>query len=139
MGGMRLVPCPFCAGQAHIIGVDHRHAYRVRCPECGATGPKVAIQPWHRDRYIAQGQAAKAWNERKHNPLGHVAMIEFTERWPFGTTEMVALLNEERMTEADAVDLIKQGAQDYSPYLIVIRKEQYEKLFLNKKGGAKNG
>lgn len=138
MGGMYIKPCPFCGGTAHVVGVDHRQAYWVRCPECGATGSKVFIQPWHRDRFIAQGQAVKAWNTRKHS-LNHIFMIEFVEHWPAGDVPMVALLNDERVTEKEAVSFIEGGCDAYSPYIVCVHKEQYEKLFLNKTGGVEDG
>ena len=57
-----LKPCPFCGGKARIRKVGE--GYRVVCSECGSSGMRVTIKEWHSTKYIAQGQAKDAWNER---------------------------------------------------------------------------
>ena len=40
------------------------NAYVVRCKECGAQTARSFMKDWHRNKYIAQGNAAEAWNRR---------------------------------------------------------------------------
>lgn len=66
--GMNLKPCPFC--DSHDVSImregksDKNAAYRVVCRNCKTRGPKVWVQPWHDTKFVAQGQAAAAWNKR---------------------------------------------------------------------------
>lgn len=59
---LKLKPCPFCGEVAHVR--RDGQGYRIECTSCRATGPKAAIRPWHRTKFIAQANAAKAWNIR---------------------------------------------------------------------------
>ena len=62
-----LSPCPFCGNNNGNIRIRRmgNKGYRVVCGNCGACGPYVAVKDWHDNRMIAQGQAIKAWNDRK--------------------------------------------------------------------------
>lgn len=68
MANFDLKPCPFCGGTAHIRAFGGK--YRVSCSGCGATGGAVWVKQWHNTKFIAQGQAAKLWNERAVNGAG---------------------------------------------------------------------
>ena len=68
MANFDLKPCPFCGGTAHIRDFGGR--YSVSCSGCGATGGAVWVKQWHSTKFIAQGQAAKLWNERAVNGAG---------------------------------------------------------------------
>ncbi len=59
-------PCPFCGQRARVMKLSRGgNAYRVKCSECGSCGPAFNVQPWHYgNKFIAQGNAIKAWNER---------------------------------------------------------------------------
>ena len=74
MANFDLKPCPFCGGAAHIR--DFGGKYRVACSGCGATGGAVWVKQWHDTKFIAQGQAAKLWNERAVNGAGMAALQE---------------------------------------------------------------
>lgn len=65
MVNFELKPCPFCGKSARIRNFGER--YRVVCSSCGARGEAVCIKQWHDTKFIAQGQAAKLWNERAVN------------------------------------------------------------------------
>lgn len=60
---IELKPCPFCGGRGRIMRAGN--AYVVRCKECGAQTARNFIKDWHRNKYIAQGNAAEAWNRRE--------------------------------------------------------------------------
>lgn len=74
MANFDLKLCPFCGGAAHIR--DFGGKYRVACSGCGATGGAVWVKQWHDTKFIAQGQAAKLWNERAVNGAGMAALQE---------------------------------------------------------------
>ena len=73
------------------------NAYVVRCKECGAQTARSFIKDWHRNNYIAQGNAAEAWNRRADagnepltleelrnmdgEPVWMVSKINDTEEW----------------------------------------------------------
>jgi len=54
--------CPFCNGTARVRKIGN--GYAVMCSSCGARGRRVIIKEWHDHKFIAQGQAVNAWNER---------------------------------------------------------------------------
>lgn len=61
-----LKPCPFCGKSDRVhIRRQGKHAYRVVCSSCGATGPHAKVEEWHPHKFIAQGQAVRGWNDRK--------------------------------------------------------------------------
>lgn len=66
---MSLKPCPFCFSQNIAImregKSENNAAYRVVCRRCKARGPKVRVEAWHDNKFVAQGQAAAAWNKRE--------------------------------------------------------------------------
>lgn len=74
MANFDLKPCPFCGGTAHIRAFGGK--YRVACSGCGATGGAVWVKQWHDTKFIAQGQAAKLWNERAVNGAGMASLQE---------------------------------------------------------------
>ena len=58
--------CPFCGCGDRRIGIrkmGHK-GYKVVCGRCGGSGPYVTIKEHHDNKFIAQGQAAQAWNRR---------------------------------------------------------------------------
>ena len=61
-----LKPCPFCGCCDRRVNIRKQgaHAYRVVCGRCGASGPRKVVQDWHDSKFVAQGQAANAWNRR---------------------------------------------------------------------------
>ena len=63
----QLKPCPFCGCSTNKVGIRNQHdkGYKVVCGNCGASGTYVTIKDWHDNKMIAQGQAIKAWNQRK--------------------------------------------------------------------------
>ena len=63
MPEIKLKPCPFCGGRGRIMRAGN-NAYVVRCKECGTQTPRSFIKDWHRNKYIAQGNDAGAWNHR---------------------------------------------------------------------------
>lgn len=60
----KLLPCPFCGGQARVRAEQKNRTYYIGCAKCGARSRAVGRMPWHDSIYIAQGNAAKLWNER---------------------------------------------------------------------------
>lgn len=60
----KLLPCPFCGGQARVRVEQKNRTYYIGCAKCGARSRAVGRRPWHDTVYIAQGTAAKLWNER---------------------------------------------------------------------------
>lgn len=60
----KLLPCPFCGGQARVRAEQKNRTYYIGCSKCGARSRAVGRMPWHDNIYIAQGNAAKLWNER---------------------------------------------------------------------------
>lgn len=56
--------CPFCKSTDTSIRKQGKNGYRVACNSCGALGPYVPVRIWHPNKFIAQGQAIKKWNER---------------------------------------------------------------------------
>lgn len=135
MSNFAIKPCPFCGAAARIRRekmTPGGYAFRVICPECRAQGARVPVQPWHDTRYVAQGQAVKQWNTWKDRPLDHVALIEYTARWAGIELEYAALFNEKRLTEEEALKLIR--SERYSPFLITLPLQQYRSLFLNQRG-----
>lgn len=60
----KLLPCPFCGGQARVRAYQKNRTYYIACAKCGARSRAVGRRPWHDTVYIAQGTAAKLWNER---------------------------------------------------------------------------
>lgn len=66
----KLKLCPFCGQDDHgenrvrIHYYKNDKHYRVICGECGAAGMSAYIKPWHDTKFVAQGQAVKAWNRR---------------------------------------------------------------------------
>lgn len=67
-----LKPCPFCGGKGRVRKL--KNGYRIVCKECGASSHYVFTQPWHDNKYVAQCQAAKAWNSR-HVPINRPLTI----------------------------------------------------------------
>lgn len=72
----KLLPCPFCGGQARVRAEQKNRTYYIGCAKCGARSRAVGCRPWHDTVYIAQGTAAKLWNERvkaqpKPRPVAH--------------------------------------------------------------------
>lgn len=59
---LKLKPCPFCGGIGRIRKL--KNGYRIVCGKCGASSHYVFIQPWHDNKFVAQCQAASAWNIR---------------------------------------------------------------------------
>ncbi|MCH5304791.1 MAG: Lar family restriction alleviation protein [Ruminococcus sp.] len=61
-----LKSCPFCGCSDRRRGIRRQgnNGYRVVCGRCGASGPYVTIKKWHDTKFVAQGQAIKAWNRR---------------------------------------------------------------------------
>lgn len=45
-----------------------KNGYRIVCEECGGSSHYTFIQPWHDNKFVAQCQAAKAWNSRFNVP-----------------------------------------------------------------------
>ena len=63
---VKLRKCPFCrTGTGHVR--LYKIGYRIVCKGCGAGGPIRYIQPWHDNKFVAQCQAAKAWNRREND------------------------------------------------------------------------
>lgn len=60
-----LKPCPFC-GECNKIHIRRQgnYAYRVICHNCEALGPYAKVEPWHKNKFIAQNQAKILWNKR---------------------------------------------------------------------------
>lgn len=57
-----LEKCPFCPnGKPKIRKIGN--GYAVQCT-CGARGPWEPIRTWHDHKFIAQGKAVAAWNQR---------------------------------------------------------------------------
>lgn len=67
MNETKLKPCPFCGSpdKVYIRKIDN--GYKVACGDCGSCGKYVAVKKWHSNKFIAQGQAVKAWNRRADN------------------------------------------------------------------------
>lgn len=63
MPEIKLKPCPFCGSRGRIMRAEN-NAYVVRCKDCGAQTARSFIKDWHRNKFIAQGNAAEAWNRR---------------------------------------------------------------------------
>lgn len=65
----QLKPCPFCGCSDRRLGIRRQgnKGYRVVCGGCGASGTYVTIKEWHETKFVAQGQAVKAWNRRSEN------------------------------------------------------------------------
>ncbi len=59
---IKLKPCPFCGERGRVRKT--KMGYRIVCAECGAASHCAVIQQWHDNKFVAQCQAAKAWNER---------------------------------------------------------------------------
>lgn len=59
---LRLKPCPFCGGKGRVRKL--KNGYRIVCKECGGSSHYAFTQSWHDNKYVAQCQAAKAWNSR---------------------------------------------------------------------------
>lgn len=61
-----LKPCPFCGAykQSDVHVIRKGSKYHVSCSACGASGGWRYIQPWHDNKFVAQGQAITAWNRR---------------------------------------------------------------------------
>ena len=59
--------------------------------------------------------------------LPHVQLIEYIEKIGSYSTEKVALLNGNHMTEEDALRYIE--ADEYHPSIILITKEQWVQVF----------
>lgn len=59
---LKLKPCPFCGGKGRVRKFEN--GYRIVCAECGASSHYAYIKPWHDSKFVAQRQAAKAWNNR---------------------------------------------------------------------------
>lgn len=55
----RLLPCPFCGGEASIAQYIDTNFYTAGCEECGAE----TMNGFHR-----QEDAVEAWNRRTHDP-----------------------------------------------------------------------
>lgn len=62
-----LRPCPFCGGQPRVRRFGN--GYVIQCRNCGATGTRKIVQDWHDNKFIAQEQAATAWNQRTEDPI----------------------------------------------------------------------
>ena len=60
---LKLKPCPFCSGKGRVRKLK-KNGYRIVCEECGASSHYAFVQPWHDNKFVAQCQAAKAWNSR---------------------------------------------------------------------------
>lgn len=59
---LKLKPCPFCGGRGRVRKLER--GYRIVCKECGGSSHYAFTQPWHDNKFVAQCQAAKAWNKR---------------------------------------------------------------------------
>ena len=64
MDNKRFESCPFC-GCKEANTRRFGNGYRGCCSKCGARGPFRRIQKWHDNKFIAQEQARRAWNERR--------------------------------------------------------------------------
>lgn len=65
----------------------------------------------------------------------HVMCIEYNQVWPGATVPMVALFDGRDLTEKEALDLIR--AEQYSPKLVTMGKDQYMTIFRSLKEQAK--
>ena len=54
----KLLPCPFCGGQARVRVEQKNRTYYIGCAKCGARSRAVGRRPLHDTVYIAQGTAA---------------------------------------------------------------------------------
>ena len=56
----KVLPCPFCGGEAHVVIDNLTYHSFVECQECGARGAKLE---WESE-YCATDLAAEKWNKR---------------------------------------------------------------------------
>lgn len=52
-----LKPCPFCGGEAKLMGLERFKEYRVYCHDCGV----------RTDDFYPKHRAVEAWNRRCRN------------------------------------------------------------------------
>lgn len=63
---IKLKPCPFCGGKAHIeekVTLGGSSIVWVECESCGARLPDIYVK----SSYCANDKAAEAWNRRANN------------------------------------------------------------------------
>lgn len=64
----KLLPCPFCGGEAEIDGINNGNPFMVYCDACGLE--------FGRDKQFYSYQAKEAWNRRAEPDTG----ITITEK-----------------------------------------------------------
>ena len=85
MSEIKLLPCPFCGGEARVVENNFRtDTYSVRCKNCYAES----------DRYHTQEEAIKQWNTRK--PMERI----------------VAKIDEE-IAKADRINKVLMDSRDF--------------------------
>ncbi len=62
MSETKLLPCPFCGGEAYQHGGGGHHC--VRCSKCGITNESLKIGEHYYTAYFSSDEAATAWNTR---------------------------------------------------------------------------
>lgn len=63
MSEIKLLPCPFCGGEARLQKMSHKRGYYVICKKCGCKTPYFQHQ--YSAKEILQGEAISRWNTRK--------------------------------------------------------------------------
>lgn len=67
--GAKLLPCPFCGGEARLQRKGKKHGYYVICKKCGCRTPYYQFQ-FLSDEEL-RDTAIKTWNTRK--PMEQIA------------------------------------------------------------------
>lgn len=80
--------------------------------------------------HIAHSKAkAEEETQTPATPLSHISLIEFKEHVGPYTTEKVVLYNENNITEAEALRIVK--ADEYNENVLCLPKKQWLALFKN--------